>query len=85
MLSIKKMINSPLSTKNHVKLIESLSVANMIDEWQNHYNINISSEFKGISEIHLYECCDSKLRFFVPFGLTGSGRFYEQLQNIVSR
>ncbi|TVQ59879.1 MAG: class I SAM-dependent methyltransferase [Spirulina sp. DLM2.Bin59] len=74
------MINSPLSVNSNVNLIESVSVAKMIDQWQNNYNIDISSELKGISEIHLYECCESKLRFFVPFGLTGSGQFYQQLQ-----
>lgn len=74
------MINSPLSVNNNVKFIESISVAEIVEQWQTNYNIDIASELKETSEIHLYECGDSKLRFFVPFGLTGSGYFYQQLQ-----
>lgn len=74
------MIKSPLNNHGHVKKIASFKVSQLIEAWQKKYAINITQEIKSQDELILYECQDSKIKFFEPLTLTGSGEFYEQLQ-----
>jgi 2-polyprenyl-3-methyl-5-hydroxy-6-metoxy-1,4-benzoquinol methylase len=74
------MIMSPLTGDNDISLIKKLPTEQLIKDWKTVFKIDISDEIHDCSEIHLYECNQTKLRFFSPSNLAGSGKLYEQLQ-----
>jgi 2-polyprenyl-3-methyl-5-hydroxy-6-metoxy-1,4-benzoquinol methylase len=61
-------------------LIKTFNTAQLIHDWANVFNIDITEELKNYSEIYLYQCNESKLRFFLPLDVAGSGKLYEQLE-----
>ncbi len=71
---------SPLVAHSKVSLIQTISGQQLIDDWLRTFNINISKEISKDLKIHLYKCEQTKLYFFIPFNLEGSGSLYEQLQ-----
>lgn len=52
----------------------------IVDAWQRTYQMDVSTEFHGISDFRLLECQDCKLQFFVPGALAGSPALYESLE-----
>lgn len=74
------LILSPLTGKPNVKLIEELSTDYLQQQWLNSFGIDIATECAGIHTISLYECIDTRLRFFLPETVAGSSSFYAQLQ-----
>lgn len=71
---------SPI-TGGDVQLIETISCEALINRYNSKLNIDVSRFFEGISNILVYECVDTKYRFFYPFNIWGDGKFYEQLQD----
>lgn len=71
---------SPITQKTDIKLISSLYSHKLIQDWQRQFGIDISAELNGYRELKLYECNQSKLRFFAPIDTAGSDRLYEQLE-----
>lgn len=71
---------SPI-TGGEVQLIETSSCEALIKRYTSKLNIDVSRFFEGISTIQVYECIDTKYRFFYPFNISGDGKFYEQLQD----
>jgi 2-polyprenyl-3-methyl-5-hydroxy-6-metoxy-1,4-benzoquinol methylase len=74
------MTTSPLTKTENVSLLKQISADQLIQDWKRDLNIDISDELNGASEISLYECNQTKLRFFTPGNTSGSGKLYEQLQ-----
>lgn len=74
------MIISPLSQSADVTLLKTFQADQLIQDWKDEYNIDITNELHGHKQIYLYECNKSKLRFFVPFDVVGSERLYQQLE-----
>lgn len=74
------MIKSPLSQHSNITKIASFQVKKIIKLWHDKYSIDVTSELNSQDELTLYECHASKLKFFEPLNLTGSGEFYEKLQ-----
>jgi 2-polyprenyl-3-methyl-5-hydroxy-6-metoxy-1,4-benzoquinol methylase len=72
-------MNCLLCKSKFVKLVETLSVKNITDEWWTKFNIDIEEEMKGCRDLDLYHCQDCDLQFFHPV-LEGSGQLYAQLQ-----
>jgi 2-polyprenyl-3-methyl-5-hydroxy-6-metoxy-1,4-benzoquinol methylase len=73
-------LKSPLTGSQDITLLKTIVVDQLIEDWNNDYNIDITSELSGYKEIHLYKCNQTKLRFFFPFDIAGSEKLYEQLQ-----
>ncbi|MCM0594202.1 MAG: methyltransferase domain-containing protein [Gloeotrichia echinulata IR180] len=73
-------IKSPLTQSRDVELVSTLSVKQLIDDWQQVFQINITDELCQHSEIQLYRCNQTKLLFFHPFDTAGSDKLYEQLE-----
>lgn len=71
---------SPL-TKNECIKIKSISVKKLKKQYLNNFNINVSSFFKNLDEIHIYECKNTGYQFYYPFYISGNSKFYEELQN----
>ncbi|MGI0488948.1 class I SAM-dependent methyltransferase [Pantanalinema rosaneae CENA516] len=72
---------SPLTNSPDVTFVKAIRTAQLIADWQQAFQIDISKEFDTCEEIKLYQCNQTKLRFFDP-PITGSGKLYAQLQNI---
>jgi hypothetical protein len=62
---MNKIIISPLSNSNNVKLIKTFEVVDIIKRWINEFGIDITEEFVNTGKyIYLYQCNDSGLLFF---------------------
>ena len=73
-------LQSPLTASSDITLLKTIEVNQLINDWNHSFNIDIASQFHGCKEINLYECKQTKLRFFFPFDIAGSEKLYEQLQ-----
>ena len=71
---------SPLTNSQDVTLLKEFTSDQLILDWKNSFNIDISEELQDHEEIYLYQCNDTKLKFFFPFDIAGSDKLYEQLQ-----
>ena len=71
---------SPITGKE-AKVIDSFSIDTIIQGYKERFKIDVSSYFNGMKELPLYECSDSKLRFFYPDKLAGNSAFYTSLEN----
>ena len=69
----------PLSGSSNVTLIEQINASDLIKIYNQCLQADISKEFGDIEKIGYDHCIDSDLRFFYPM-VTGSEKFYEQLQ-----
>lgn len=73
-------IVSPLTGSKNVTLLREISAEYLIQGWQKEFQIDITTELKEHSNIYLYQCNETQLKFFTPFDIAGSGHLYEQLQ-----
>lgn len=74
------MIVSPLNNTDNITLLKTIKCHQLVHDWKNSFNIDISEELHGHPEIYLYQCNETKLKFFVPFDVAGSDKLYKQLQ-----
>jgi 2-polyprenyl-3-methyl-5-hydroxy-6-metoxy-1,4-benzoquinol methylase len=72
-------IISPLTGKNNVRKEHVLDIQKVKSKYLNDFGIDVSRFFEGISELAIYECQDSKLRFYYPFSVVSDGAFYADL------
>ena len=73
-------MKSPLTQNYNVKQIKSFNSDDISRKYKNQFKIDVSNYFKDISEINLFECMDTKYRFFHPENLGGESEFYAKLQ-----
>jgi len=74
------MIQSPLTASKDVSLYKTICSDQLIEGWKSNFNIDIVEELHGHKEIYLYQCNQTKLKFFEPIDIAGSNKLYEQLQ-----
>jgi SAM-dependent methyltransferase len=72
-------VSSPLVENASSTEMSKLSVKRIIDSYKSDFNIDVSSYFEGLSEISIYQCEASKLKFYYPFNLAGDEYFYDDL------
>jgi SAM-dependent methyltransferase len=72
------MVKSPL-TNGTAKLMDEFEVSEIVDNYKNLYQINVSEVFKGLKKVELYKCLQSGYGFYYPFTLAGNDTFYKQL------
>ena len=75
------MFLSPLTGSDNVTLLETIQADQLIQEWKDSLQIDITNELHGYKFIQLYQCNQTKLNFFVPFDIAGSEMIYRSLQN----
>jgi 2-polyprenyl-3-methyl-5-hydroxy-6-metoxy-1,4-benzoquinol methylase len=68
----------PLSKNSNVSIVEIIKVSDLVKIYEP-FQLDISSEFRGVSEISLFYCSESDLYFFDP-PVNGSEKFYEHMQ-----
>lgn len=74
-------IYSPLVPESKdVTLLQIISVNSLIQSWKKEFEIDISDELEGITEIYLYRCNQTHLNFFLPSNIVGSSQLYENLE-----
>jgi len=81
MITQQKTYLCPLCGSDDVTLVKSVRSRQLVDEWSRGFSIDIASQLSGHEEINLYECSESKLRFFKPDNIAGDGAFYDQLSH----
>ena len=75
-------ITSPLTGLPDVTLLKVINTVQLINDWKNNFKIDITEELYGEKEIYLYQCNQTKLKFFYPYYISGSSKLYEHLQKI---
>ncbi len=72
---------SPLVPAASVRLLNTIPVAKLIDDWKISLGLDIEDELEGIKEISLYRCQASRIDFFMPPEAEGTVKIYENLRN----
>ena len=70
---------SPFDSSKKAKTLSVIKTQDIISGYKNVYNIDVSSNFEGISDIYVCECPITNLRFYFPSNLDGDSNFYKQL------
>lgn len=73
-------VTSVIADSKDVKLLDVIQVEKLAQDWQQQFQIDITPELQGYQEIYLYQCNKTRLKFFAPADIAGSGKLYEQLQ-----
>ena len=71
---------SPITENKNIRLIKKIDAVSLINQYYYHFKIDISYLIKNNNIISVYECQDTKYRFFYPYEIAGDGIFYEELQ-----
>jgi len=79
---MSKNIVSPITNSNHVKLLKSIDVNEIIILYKNQLKIDVSKYFINIKKVEIYECLDTGYRFYYPLNLDGDSKFYEELAKL---
>ncbi len=69
---------SPITGKK-ADVVDSLAVDPIILGYKQRHGVDVSSYFMNMMALPVYECVDTKLRFFYPDSLAGDGAFYSAL------
>jgi len=70
---------SPISKAAQVNLVQSIPSNQIIALYKKMTDLDVSYLFKDVQEVRLYECVDSKYRFFAPTSIQGDPAFYQGL------
>ncbi|MET0393638.1 MAG: class I SAM-dependent methyltransferase [Chitinophagaceae bacterium] len=62
-------------------VVDSFPVPVVVEGYKKDIGIDVSPYFKGMDELPLYQCPDTKLRFFYPYSLAGDAAFYTALED----
>lgn len=74
------MILSPLTHSDNITLLKVIETNDLIQQWKDQMDIDISEEVKDIEKIFFYRCNETNLRFFTPNNVAGSSKLYEKLE-----
>jgi 2-polyprenyl-3-methyl-5-hydroxy-6-metoxy-1,4-benzoquinol methylase len=70
----------PLTNQTNVQLLKAYDSQDLITRWKRGFQIDITDELKQHPYLYLYQCNETKLKFFTPKDIVGSGYLYEQLE-----
>jgi 2-polyprenyl-3-methyl-5-hydroxy-6-metoxy-1,4-benzoquinol methylase len=71
---------SPLTKTGEIEVIERVSPSDLIQQWREAFEIDISDELQGVEQIRRFRCSDTGLEFYFPPEAAGTGQLYESLQ-----
>ena len=74
-------IKCPLSGSSEVRLLDTLRVSDLCALYYKLTRFDATPEFGGVEELEFYHCPESDVKFFWPL-VTGSGEFYDKLQDV---
>jgi 2-polyprenyl-3-methyl-5-hydroxy-6-metoxy-1,4-benzoquinol methylase len=73
------IINSPLTGNSNIKKEQILNIQKIKDKYQKEFNTDVSRFFENVSELAIYQCQESNLRFYYPFSVMSDAEFYAEL------
>src|SRR5438067_3355465 len=71
---------SPVTGSANVSVCDEIPVKDIISQYSNQYQLDVSRYFADLSRIQIYACGDSGYRFYYPESIFGDAAFYEALQ-----
>ncbi len=71
----------PLCRSGEIRRVKLIDVAPAIALWRQFFQIDITPEFQGVSQMELFRCVSCSISFFTPPCLAGSPQIYSQLAN----
>lgn len=74
------MCMSPLTGSEDITLLNIIPAEKIIRDWLHTFKIDTTEELRGYKEIYLYQCNETKLKFFYPHDINGSEKIYKQLE-----
>ncbi|HUS02522.1 MAG TPA: class I SAM-dependent methyltransferase [Chitinophagaceae bacterium] len=74
------IVKSPVTLSNNTKLIETIPVKTIIEQYRSLLDMDVSNYFTGLDNIYMYECLDTGFRFYYPENIFGDEAFYAELQ-----
>ena len=74
------MAISPITGKP-CEQVDAFDVRQIIEGYKRDIGVDVSSYYKNKKELELFECKDTKLRFFHPAELSGDNLFYTSLED----
>ncbi len=74
-----EIIVSPLTGNHDVQLVSIIESKHIIEQYKAQYSCDVSDYFKGIPQVHTYECSKTSFRFFHPRSLAGKASLYRHL------
>jgi len=77
------MIQCILCKGKQLKNIQKINTNSIVDLYKKELNIDVGAEFAGVKFVDTFKCKNCGLVFFNPI-ITGSERFYEDLQHMTS-
>lgn len=77
------MILSPITTNNNIRVVDVIRVKDIIAIYKRILpEIDPKYLFKDYEEIKVYECNESKYRFYWPFDISGDDNYYSKLGDL---
>ena len=76
---MSNIINSPLTKSPNTEIEETISVKQIIDEYEK-MGIDVKNNFSELKEIYIIRCNQSGYRFYYPDSIFADGSFYQILQ-----
>jgi SAM-dependent methyltransferase len=73
-------LQSPVTRNLCAKLVETIPVLKIIENYQALLKIDVSKYFEGLTEIGIYQCMDTGFRFYYPGNIFADESFYAFLQ-----
>jgi 2-polyprenyl-3-methyl-5-hydroxy-6-metoxy-1,4-benzoquinol methylase len=70
---------SPLCPSGSIVLLQEEISSQLIQQWKQKLNIDITQILSGVDTIQLWRCRDSNLNFFWPLSIAGPASLYESL------
>lgn len=77
-----KIYNPVTHGTNDFKIIRTFKAGELVAEYHNIYNFDISDCFAETKEVFLYRCNTTGFEFYAPFTVAGNDKFYQNLQKI---
>ena len=75
-------VRSPVTGSNRVEKRKEIDTRFVARLYQEHFGIDVSRYFAGVSRIDVYRCLDTGYQFYFPLTLEGDSSFYEALESI---
>jgi len=67
---------SPITGSKNVAELEQIVSKHLIENYWQHYNIDITYLLAKTPTVSIYKCLDSGYRFYYPFNIAGDDKFY---------
>lgn len=72
-------MNNPINKEYKLKVEDSISVKEIIDQYKNQFDQDVSRYFVDMDFVKIFRCEKTRYRFYYPFTIIGDGAFYETL------